>query len=79
MMMSIARTLALVTVSLTAGRVPGQAQVAGGELFPVPPPLKTGYLKVSDVHEIFYSLHGNPVGKPDRSEKGPKRRAFTPG
>lgn len=27
-------------------------------------PYRTGYLKVSDLHEIFYQLGGNPDGKP---------------
>lgn len=27
-------------------------------------PYKTGYLKVSDLHEIFYQLGGDPAGKP---------------
>lgn len=27
-------------------------------------PFKTGYLKVSDIHEIYYELSGNPKGKP---------------
>lgn len=41
---------------------------AGGEdshgLFPKLQPYKTGYLKVSDLHEIYYQLGGNPKGKP---------------
>jgi len=27
-------------------------------------PFKTGYLKVSDIHEIYYEQSGNPKGKP---------------
>lgn len=27
-------------------------------------PFKTGYLKVSDIHEIYYEMCGNPRGKP---------------
>jgi proline iminopeptidase len=34
------------------------------KLFDVAPPLKTGYLKVDDVHEIFYAVFGNPQGQP---------------
>ena len=33
-------------------------------LYPVLKPYKTDYLKVSDLHEIFYQLGGNPEGKP---------------
>lgn len=34
------------------------------ELWPQIEPFQTGYLKVSDVHEIYYELCGNPKGKP---------------
>ncbi|MGD8451802.1 MAG: prolyl aminopeptidase [Phycisphaerae bacterium] len=34
------------------------------KLFDVAPPLRSGYLKVDDVHEIFYVVFGNPQGKP---------------
>ena len=33
-------------------------------LWPELKPYKTGYLKVSKLHEIFYQLGGNPKGKP---------------
>jgi proline iminopeptidase len=33
-------------------------------LWPPLEPYKTGYLKVSDLHEIYYQLAGNPDGKP---------------
>jgi proline iminopeptidase len=33
-------------------------------LFPKIEPFKTGYLKVSPIHEIYYELCGNPKGKP---------------
>ena len=33
-------------------------------LYPKLQPYKTGYLKVSDLHEIYYQLGGNPKGKP---------------
>jgi len=39
------------------------AQDASG-LFPSPENPRTGFLKVSDVHRIFYSCSGNPEGKP---------------
>ncbi len=34
------------------------------ELFPALKPFDSGYLKVSDVHTIWYGLFGNPAGKP---------------
>ncbi len=33
-------------------------------LYPPVVPYQTGYLRVSEVHEIFYQLGGNPHGKP---------------
>jgi len=33
-------------------------------LWPEIEPFKTGYLKVSKIHEIYYELSGNPKGKP---------------
>lgn len=33
-------------------------------LYPPIQPYQTGYLKVTDLHEIFYQLGGNPDGKP---------------
>lgn len=46
--------------------VPGPAQDARqpGELFPPAEPFDTGYLKVSDLHTIWYALCGNPQGQP---------------
>jgi proline iminopeptidase len=37
---------------------------ASTKLWPELKPYKTGYLKVSELHEIFYQLGGNPEGKP---------------
>jgi proline iminopeptidase len=34
------------------------------QLWPEIEPFKTDYLKVSDIHEIYYELCGNPQGKP---------------
>lgn len=34
------------------------------DLYPDIEPYQTGYLKVSDLHEIFFELCGNPQGKP---------------
>jgi len=36
---------------------------ANDKLWPAIKPYKTGYLKVSEIHEIFYQLGGNPGGK----------------
>ena len=33
-------------------------------LWPEIEPFKTDFLKVSDIHEIYYELSGNPGGKP---------------
>ncbi len=32
--------------------------------YPIPEPFETGYLRVSDIHEIYYELCGNPEGVP---------------
>lgn len=37
---------------------------ASTKLWPELKPYKTDYLKVSELHEIFYQLGGNPMGKP---------------
>ncbi len=37
---------------------------AADKLYPPIQPYQTGYLKVSDLHEIFYQLGGNSKGKP---------------
>jgi len=37
---------------------------AADQLYPLIQPYQTGYLKVSDLHEIFYQLGGNLQGKP---------------
>jgi len=34
------------------------------ELYPALEPYRHGYLRVSDVHEIYYEESGNPAGKP---------------
>ncbi len=33
-------------------------------LYPTPPKLEEGYLKVSDIHELYYATYGNPKGIP---------------
>jgi len=49
--------------------LPATPAVAGeqpdaAELFAVKPPFKTDYLKVDELHEIFYAVFGDPKGKP---------------
>jgi proline iminopeptidase len=48
------RTSAKVAISAAARR----------ELYPAIEPFRQGYLRVSDVHEIYYEECGNPAGKP---------------
>jgi proline iminopeptidase len=49
--------LLLVPVSASFGQ-------DAGKLWPEIQPYKTGYLRVSPLHEIFYQTGGNPKGKP---------------
>jgi proline iminopeptidase len=42
----------------------GQTKKEPNGLWPPLEPNETGYLKVSDLHEIYYELCGNPKGKP---------------
>jgi len=41
-----------------------QSAGKAAELWPAIEPYKTGYLQVSEIHNIFYQLGGNPNGKP---------------
>jgi proline iminopeptidase len=41
---------------------PGRTELRG--LYPPIKPYRTGFLRVSDVHEIYYEESGNPQGKP---------------
>jgi len=34
------------------------------DLWPEIEPYRTGYLRVSDIHELYYELSGNPAGRP---------------
>jgi proline iminopeptidase len=43
---------------------PSQRSAARRELYPALEPFRHGYLRVSDVHEIYYEECGNPAGKP---------------
>jgi proline iminopeptidase len=52
---------------LALGALPARAEPAKDELFPLFPeiePYDSGYLKVSDLHEIYYEQVGNPQGIP---------------
>ena len=33
-------------------------------MYPVSTPLQSGYLKVSDIHSLYYATYGNPQGTP---------------
>ncbi|MBB6094268.1 proline iminopeptidase [Povalibacter uvarum] len=49
---------------LTKRKRPARAPAGRRGLYPAIEPYKTGYLRVSDVHEIYYEECGNPKGKP---------------
>jgi len=53
----------LSTAALAAG-CKGRSAEEGPGLWPEIEPYETGYLRVSDTHEIYYELCGNPEGKP---------------
>ena len=53
----------LLSLFVSAGIASAAADIES-MLRPAVMPFETGYLKVSDVHEIFYGLCGNPEGKP---------------
>jgi len=63
--MFLKRTV-LAVILLGGLLLPAAAQAAPqeGALHPPIEPFKTGYLKVSGIHEIYYELCGNPEGKP---------------
>lgn len=54
--------LSLVAVLGCAASVPAPGEMS--DLYPPIEPFETGYLKVSDLHEIYYELSGNPDGIP---------------
>jgi proline iminopeptidase len=59
--------IAAIIFLLALGTLPaaGQSEPAKlRELYPNVEPFKTGYLKVSDLHEVHYELCGNPGGRP---------------
>jgi proline iminopeptidase len=50
--------------AVTSRASPKIATPARRELYPAIEPFRQGYLRVSDVHEIYYEECGNPAGKP---------------
>lgn len=59
------RFLALATLLAAGCAAPPSPSVeAPPRLFPEIEPFRTGHLKVSDLHEIYYELSGNPEGIP---------------
>lgn len=64
--MSVRRTPLIFTVLLVllAGSAAHAAETAQDEIFPEIEPYDSGFLKVGDIHEIYYEQSGNPEGKP---------------
>jgi hypothetical protein len=54
--------LCILVIGACSSKSPVEAQ--DSELWPNIEPFKTGLLKVSDIHEIYYELCGNLEGKP---------------
>ena len=50
-----------------------------GKLWPAIQPYKTGHLRVSEIHNVFYQLGGNPKGKPVMVLHGGPGAGCTPG
>jgi len=61
--MSVRRHPLAITAILLGLLACGSAR-AQDELFPEIQPYSSGYLQVSDIHEIYYEQSGNPRGKP---------------
>ena len=59
---SLMRCILLLSTLISATAT--QDTIDENGLFPVPQSLKTGYLKVSDLHSIWYAQCGNPKGIP---------------
>ncbi|MCP5102537.1 MAG: prolyl aminopeptidase [bacterium] len=51
---------------------------AEDDLWPQTQPYKTGYFKVSEVHQLYYQLGGNPKGKPVMALHGGPGGSCTP-
>jgi proline iminopeptidase len=54
---------AVMALPLVLGAAPAVGQPAS-TLWPATEPYRTGHLKVSAIHEIYYQLGGNPAGRP---------------
>ncbi len=61
--MTIRSLPVLATLALTACLTLAEDRQPG-ELYPPIEPFKTGYLNVSDLHQIYYELCGSPEGQP---------------
>lgn len=59
----VRRTILAVLIALASGPL-AQAEEPKAVLFPEIEPYDSGYLRVSDLHEIHYEQVGNPEGKP---------------
>ena len=57
----LAVLLAVLLSSLTCTKTGPQKET---ELWPSIEPFQTGHLQVSDIHQVYYELCGNPEGKP---------------
>lgn len=53
--------ISVVALFILPGKVYGQSEV---KLWPELRPFASGYLRVSDIHQIYYEVYGNPDGKP---------------
>ena len=60
---SAARASATARASIAAPS-PAPTAPQRRELYPAIEPYSTGYLRVSEIHEIYYEESGNPAGKP---------------
>jgi proline iminopeptidase len=58
------RFLTVLYVTLMAASTSALAQKDAAQLWPAIEPFESGYLRVSDRHEIYYELCGNPDGVP---------------
>jgi len=58
------RVIGLICLIAAGGFGPGCSRRNKSPLWPETGPFRTGYLKVSDIHEIYYELSGNPEGRP---------------
>jgi proline iminopeptidase len=61
---SAARTTSRVKVPAQAAAKSAAPVALRRELYPPIEPYRQGYLRVSEVHEIYYEESGNPLGKP---------------